>query len=419
VELLGVGLVVMIREGSVLDISSAGYASDPYASYLKLRQEGAAHWIDSGGPDRWILVTRYDLGRAVLSDDRFSKRLPDRYIAAGAERSMLGSDPPEHTRLRAAVATTFSGRNLAGRRNRIEEISARLLNGVVARLERPDPGYARLRGEYALPFTFGVLAEIIGVPADHQAEFHDWTVRMLSPATGEEAVAAQNDAVASLRDYVRTRVRHDREHPAGQEEDEATVPLLRVLASGHPDDALSETETVTMITLLLAAGYEGTANMILNGVAAFLTHPRQWRLLAGSPELAEAAVREVLRYDCPVQRATLRIATTDVELDGVKFPAGSLVGVSLASANHDETRFDDAGVFDITRPPAAHLAFSHGVHRCLGSALATLEGTVAFGQLARRLPDMRLHPGAGAIEWARTGFLRGPADITIARGGPS
>src|SRR6202035_3762650 len=115
----------MIREGATLDISSADYASDPYGHYRRLREDGAALWIDNIGPDRWILVTRYDLGRAILADTRFSKRLPDKYIArssgGGEGRSMLGSDPPEHTRLRAAVASTFSARSLAARRGRIDE----------------------------------------------------------------------------------------------------------------------------------------------------------------------------------------------------------------------------------------------------------------------------------------------------------
>lgn len=409
----------MILEGSTLDISSIDYASDPYAHYRKLRENAPAHWLDTGGPDRWILVTRYDLGRAILADPRFSKHLPDRYIArssgGGQGRSMLGSDPPEHTRLRAAVASTFSARSVAARRGRIEEISRDLLDGIVARLDHPDTGYARLRGEYALPFAFSVLAEIIGIPADHQEEFHEWTVRMLSPARSEAELAAQGDAVARIREYAGERVRLEAKNAAAA--DETAAPLLRALALDSSDGALTETEIVTMITLLLSAGFEGSANLILNGLAAFLTHPRQWRLLVDSPALIDAAVSEVLRYDCPVQRATLRVASTDVTIDGIAFAEGSLVGVSLASANHDERQFDDAEAFDITRSPAAHMAFGHGVHRCLGASLASLEGAVAFDHFARYLPDMRMHPDVGAIEWCRTGFLRGPEDITITRGG--
>ncbi len=409
----------MIREGAALDISSADYASDPYRHYSRLREEGPAWWIDNIGPDRWILVTRHDLGRAILADSRFSKRLPDKYIArssgGGQGRSMLGSDPPEHTRLRAAVASTFSPRSLAALRGRIEEISRGLLDEVVARLDHPGIGYARLRGEYAFPFAFSALAEVIGIPPDHQAEFHEWATRMLSPARDEAELAAQDDAVARIREYACERVRLEAKNPARA--DETSAPLLRALATDSTGDALSETEIVTMITLLLAAGLEGPANMILNGMAAFLTHPEQWQLLVGSPALAATAVGEVLRYDCPVQRATLRVASQDLVIDGIDFTEGSLVGVSLASANRDERQFGDVDTFDITRQPAAHLAFGHGVHRCLGASLASLEGTVAFGQLARRLPDIRLHPDFRVIEWCRTGFLHGPVDITITRDG--
>jgi cytochrome P450 len=408
---------VSIHEGAQLDITSAGYAEDPYGQYRRLREQAAAHWLGPPGADRWVLVTRYDLGRRVLADVRFSKHLPGRLTAnstsGGEGRSMLGSDPPQHTRLRAAVTATFAGRGIAARRERIAAISRRLLDDVVVRLDDPGAGVAELRADYALPLAFGVLAEIIGIPDDRRDDFHRWTVRMLSPAPTEADAAAQGDAIGNIRGYVRERVEAEsRERGAADE----SAPLLRSLAIDAGADALTETEIVTMITLILAAGYEGAANMILNGMAAFLTHPDQWKLLTGSPSLADAAATEVLRYDCPVQRATLRVATEDVRLGEVVFEAGTLVGVSLASANHDLAAFADPEVFDISRPPAPNMAFSHGIHRCLGAALATTEGAVAFEQLATALPDLRLHPEAGPIRWCRTGFLRGPEEITVVRG---
>lgn len=412
----------MIKEGSRLDIASAEYANDPYGHYRRLRAEADAHWIESGGPDKWILVTRYDIGRAVLADNRFSKHLPDRYVAnstsGGEGRSMLGSDPPAHTRLRAAVAATFSAQGVARRRPTIERISRELIEKIVSRLDSPDVTSAELRHEYALPFAFSVLADIIGIPTDRLAEFHRWTTTMLSPATSAAERTAQSDAVANIRTYVYERVRLEAEH-RGSENDAGHDPLLRTLAVDSSPDALTDTEIVTMITLLLAAGYEGVANMILNGLAALLTHPDQWELLTKSPDLIEPAVREILRYDCPVQRATLRVATEDVVIGNITFPKGSLVGVSLASANHDERHFDNAEAFDITRPTSANMAFGHGIHRCLGSSLALLEGTVAFSHLTSYLPDMRLAPGTDAIQWRRTGLLRGPEEIRIIRGGRS
>jgi cytochrome P450 len=405
-----------IREGSRLDITSAGYADDPYTQYRRLRELAAAHWIGPDPADRWVLVTRYDLGRQVLADGRFSKHLPGRLTAtstAGGEgRSMLGSDPPAHTRLRAAVATAFSGRGIAARRERIAEISSDLLDAVETRLSSPG-GTAELRAGYALPFAFTVLSEIIGIPADLREEFHGWTVRMLSPAPTDADRTAQAEAVDNIRHYVRARVQQESRHPGTADE---SAPLLRALALDDSAGALTETEIVTMITLILAAGYEGAANMILNGMAALLTHDDQWKLLTQTPSLTDATVREVLRYDCPVQRATLRVATEDVRLGEITFTAGTLVGVSLASANHDPDAFTDAETFDITRPAVPHLAFSHGIHRCLGATLATTEGAVAFGQLATRLPDLRLDPDAGPISWCRTGFLRGPEAITVVRG---
>ncbi|GIF46439.1 cytochrome P450 [Asanoa ferruginea] len=406
-----------IHEGAELDITSAEYAADPYWHYRKLREQAAAHWIGPAGSDRWVLVTRCELGRQVLADGRFSKHLPGKYTAtstAGGEgRSMLGSDPPAHTRLRATVSSTFSGRAIAARRPRIARISEELVDAMVARLDPPGAGVAELRHEYALPFAFTVLSEIIGIPDDRRDDFHAWTVRMLSPAPTEAERTAQATAVDNIRAYVRERVAVEARE-RGTVDD--TAPLLRALAIDASENALTDGEIVTMITLILAAGYEGAANMILNGMAAFLVHEDQWKLLTSTPSMADAAVREALRYDCPVQRATLRVATEDVRFGDVTFEAGTLVGVSLAAANHDPEAFADAEAFDIGRPPAPNMAFSHGIHRCLGASLATTEGAVAFRHLATRLPDLRLHPAAGPIRWCRTGFLRGPEEIRVVRG---
>jgi cytochrome P450 len=397
-----------------LDIASEAYTQDPYRHYRELRRLGPAHEL-AGQPDDWILVTRYELGRAVLADRRFSKQLPDRYMAnstsGGRGPSLLGSDPPEHTRLRDAVGDTFCPRNIHRLRPRIEAISQDLIDKINARRAAGDTTF-ELRHAYALPLAFTVLGELVGVPLAKQSEFHRWTTVMLSPVTPECDRDAHARAVTAIREYVYGRVRELQQSPMDPDDPRADA-LIPALAQADPATALDEDEIVTMTTLMLAAGYEGAANLILNGMAAFLTHLDQWDLLVSSPELVDSAVREVLRYDCPVQRATLRIVTEDLELAGVRFGKGTLVGVSLASANHDERRFDHAERFDITRPPTPNLAFGHGLHHCLGANLASQEGAVAFRHLAGQLPNLRLAPGGDAIRWARTGFLRGPAHLTL------
>jgi cytochrome P450 len=139
-----------------------------------------------------------------------------------------------------------------------------------------------------------------------------------------------------------------------------------------------------MILLLLFGGHETTTNLIGNGMAALLQHPDQLDLLRHRPELLAPAIEELLRYDGPSARASPRVATSDVELGAVVVPAGSVVIVGLAAANRDPGQFPAPHRLDITRTDRSHLAFGHGIHFCIGAALARIEGQIAIGTLLRQ-----------------------------------
>jgi len=154
---------------------------------------------------------------------------------------------------------------------------------------------------------------------------------------------------------------------------------------------LSEDEVIAMVFMLITAGYETTYNLITNGVATLLTHPEQLALLQQRPELIDCAVEEILRYTGTVggTEATT-FAAEDITLHDVTIPRGAMVMALLASANRDPAEFDDPDRFDITRSPNDHLAFSKGVHFCLGAHLARMETRVALANLIARFPDMKL-----------------------------
>nr|WP_246480970.1 cytochrome P450 [Amycolatopsis umgeniensis] len=162
--------------------------------------------------------------------------------------------------------------------------------------------------------------------------------------------------------------------------------------------------------LLLIAGFETTVNLIGNGVRALLDHPGQWDLLCSDPGFATAAVEEVLRYDPPVQ-ASLRIAHTEVELAGRTIRPGGFVAVLLAAANRDPEVYERPGDFDITRSGGPdHLAFSSGIHYCLGARLARVEGEIVFRTLAERMPLLRQ---AGPLRRREGSSIRGLSQFPV------
>jgi cytochrome P450 len=165
--------------------------------------------------------------------------------------------------------------------------------------------------------------------------------------------------------------------------------ISALLAVEEEGDRLTLDELHSIVLLLFAAGHETTMNLIGNGTVALLHHRDQWDRLCSDPSLAASAVEEILRYDGPVH-GTGRTAATDLEIDGATVEQGQHVGVALAAANRDPTRFPEPDRFDIGRDDGAHLTFSHGIHYCLGASLARLEGQEVFAALTQRFPRLEL-----------------------------
>jgi cytochrome P450 len=165
--------------------------------------------------------------------------------------------------------------------------------------------------------------------------------------------------------------------------------LSKIVQATKEEDGLAEEELRSLVLLLFVAGHETTTNLIGNGMKALFEHPDQLARLQADPSLIETAVEEVLRFDGPVH-VTGRIPTEDVDLNGVRYTQGQQVVAMLAAANRDPDEFPDPDRFDIGRTPNHHVAFSKGIHHCLGASLARLEGQHAIGGLVQRFPDMEL-----------------------------
>jgi cytochrome P450 len=176
---------------------------------------------------------------------------------------------------------------------------------------------------------------------------------------------------------------------------------------------LSRQELLSMIFLLLVAGHETTVNLIGNGTLALLQHPDQMRLLQSDPTLIRSAIEEMLRYNGPVETPTLRWAFEDVEMGGKVTPQGDIVMPALVAANRDPAHFPDPNRFDIRRTPNKHIAFGNGIHYCLGSPLARLEGEIAFTTLLRRLPNLELNTVVESLQWNETLLLHGMKALPV------
>ena len=353
---------------------------DPYAIYERGRREFPA-FSHQGLPLPIHSVFRYADVQAVLSDaDTWSS---DFAAARGLDEesdvppSMIGMDPPEHTRLRSLVNKAFTPRIIQRLEPRMHEIAHTLLDGAL------EAGEVDLVQALTYPLPVTVIAEMIGVPAEDRAQFKRWSDEAVSSlgvvflaGTDPERRRRMVRVFDEMRGYFVPLAEERRSHPR---ED----LLTGLVQAEHEGSKLSHSEMLSMLVLLLVAGNETTTTLIGNAVLELLAHPDELKRLRDRPEFLSSAIEEVLRFSSPVQFDPRR-ATRRLELDGVEVGADDFVLCWLASANRDESVFERPDVFDISRERNPHLAFGFGAHYCLGANLARLEARVAVATLLER-----------------------------------
>jgi hypothetical protein len=287
-------------------------------------------------------------------------------------------NPPDHTRLRRFAGPSFSPKAVAAFGPMIQRTADQLLD----RSARPDEPFD-LVTSLAAPLPIAVITQLLGIPDADAAEFARYGATFGSALGGLQSIGHAGELMAAQRALERiftgvfeTRRRAPREDL-----------ISRLVAAD--DDVVSPAEMVPLCTLLLIAGFETTVNLIGNTTLALLDHPAVWERVVKEPDLVEAAVDETLRWDPPVQR-TARFALADQTVAGREVKRGEIVVTLLGGANRDPEVFADAGVFDLDRPnKGEHLAFSGGIHYCLGAPLARLEAITAVRSLITRFPDLR------------------------------
>ena len=370
------------------------FMEDPYPILRRLREEDPVHWSDSMGA--WVL-TRYDdivttfkdpshysnegrLAKAVayLPDETRAqfKTFEDHY----RHKSLIHSDPPDHTRFRGLVNKAFTPRVVDAMRARMQEITDELLDAV------QPTGRMDVVKDLAIPLPVTVLSEIMGVPKPDVKFFKAWADDILAfqgvnkPAIN--ALERAQTAIVEIREYLGRLLKEKLRQPG---ED-----LLSKLAAAESEgDKLSEPELINTCITLLVAGHETTTSLIGNGLYLLLHHPDQWQLLKSDRSLLTSAMEEMLRFESPVARQP-RLMRQDAEMGGKHLRQGEMAFQMLNAANRDPAYFEDPERFDIRRQKNRHIAFGLGIHICVGAPLARVEGQIVFSTLMDRLPSMRL-----------------------------
>jgi cytochrome P450 len=363
-------------------LRDADVRQNPYPFYSMLRQRDPVLWDTERG--HWVLTRHRDV-MAVLRDRNLSceRRLTgqvDGWGLDGLSRQMLSMDPPDHTRVRNLFRKAFRPRTVDRLRPRIAELTDELLD------EARDRGEMDVVADFALPLPVRVICELLGIPRrDHDLLRH-WSLSFGYLLDDVETNMDQAvTTVADFLSYLAELVEHRRTRPG----EDLISDLVQVQQNG---DQLTDEELTVNLVLLLAAGHVTTAHMLSNGTLALLRHPDQWHLLHTERDIIPAAVMELLRYDAPVQLSN-RYATTDFTIAGRRIQRGDVLAIMLGAANRDPDVFDDPDQLDLRRSTASQLAFGHGIHACIGMALARAEGEIAFAQLADRFPGLHMIDG--------------------------
>ncbi len=397
------------------DLYSDKFKADPYPTYRAMRDEAPLCYHQGFDENERIwFVTRYADAAVVLRDHkRFVKnyrntRTPEELaqmkppspLWALLDGHMLNQDGENHLRLRTLVNKAFTARIVNNVQPRVQGIADELLDRVAAK------GNMDLIDDYAFPLPIVVIADLLGVPDTDRSRFRAWSDAFVVPARDKDEGERHEKLLQEFVEYLATIFAERRQRPQA----DLITALLQAEEAG---DRLSEEELYAMVVLLIVAGHETTVNLIGNGTLALLRNPEQLAHLRANPATMGAAIEELLRYDGPVERATIRFAAQETQLGGHTLRRGDAVSVVLGSANRDGEQFTDADALDLQRKENRHLAFGYGVHYCVGAPLARMEGRIALNTLLQRLPGLQLAMPTDELHWRFNPILRGMQRLPV------
>ena len=391
----GVTMEANLVQGRV-DPTSLEYWQDTHGILAPLRELWPVVRSTAGDFE----VLRHEHVEALLRDPRTKQALYAMLENQGIDRGPLHGwwqhlinalDPPEHTRLRGLVGRAFTPRQVGELRPKIRAMANRLID------QAADAGEVDLVASFCHSLPLEILCEMVGIEAEDRAVFERWTdivssafsavIPLESRAKIEQAIV-EFDGAAS--DLIERRRR-------GRANDTLLDSLIAVEEAG---ERLTNVELRALILNLLFAGHDTTKSLLANALWTLVSHPDELAKLRADPSLVASAVEEIARYETPIPSIP-RIATEDLEIAGVAIPAGSYVALSIPSANRDPRRFADPDRFDVTRNDSRHFTFGHGVHHCVGAAIARAAIQEGLAALLER--GFELEPLIDRPQW--TAFL--------------
>jgi cytochrome P450 len=361
---------------SGVDLFTDEMLTDPYPAYAKLRAAGPAVWLRRYGA--WA-IPRYAEASEVLRDHETFSSAPNPGLEPDRpdlpKGGVLGSDPPDHTRMRSILNENLSSRAMRTLRGDLEQRADRLVAGILPR--RSFDAVADL----ARRFPLEVVADLVGLPPEGRENLlvlADAGFDSFGPSNARTLAALPG--VPAIFGYVASSMSRENIAPGSW-----GAAVYEAVDRG----VIAEEEAVHLLLGYLVAGMDTTINAISSTIWLLIRHPSVWAALRGDPALARPVLAEALRLESPVS-FFCRGATRDTTIGGVPITRGDRVIVLFGSANRDERQYPDPDRFDIERNPVDHLAFGSGVHSCAGQALARLGANAILAALARRVQTIRL-----------------------------
>jgi cytochrome P450 len=384
------------------------FTHDPFPFYAAARRaapvcfsEAFQTWVVTGH-DEIVALTRDPalFSSASILDVPFP--LPDEVLAVLHEGyypmapGLFNNDPPGHTRARALATSAFSHARIAAMEPSIRALAHALVDGFVS------DGEADLLDRFAYPLPMTVIADLVGVEHREMAQVKAWHDEWMSLYAPDLSLEQQLKGARALVAYQRYYTDLIEDRKASPRDDLATALVEAHIEGETP---FTTPEIVSQLIILLSAAHETTTSFLANMVRLLLEDPARWREVSADPALIPAAMDESLRFEPPVHMEP-RVTRAQASLGGVAIPSGARVHAMYGAVGRDPALFEDPDRFDLHRPHRhGHMAFGHGIHYCLGAALARLEGRVALEVLKERLPGLRLAPGF-AVEYTPSFFFR-------------
>jgi cytochrome P450 len=415
------------------DPFSEAQREDPYPAYSELRRNSPVTKVEKTGA---YAVARYaDVAFVLRHPELFSSRtmmtamsnaiggsgfagldapspadaariaelvrkMPIPLGAGIRDRSLIGADPPVHGPMRNLVNRGFTPRRISEIEARVRAIARDALDALDG---KPD---FDIVSEFFMPMPVTVISELLGVEPERSADFKRWSDCAVAAGTGGAGAlgpVAVLEGMSEFTAYLIDIVERRRANPG----DDLISTLIR---AEEGETALTPVEVRMFTLLLLVAGNETTTNLLGNTLLALMEHPDELERVRRDPSRIPALIEEALRYDGPIQYI-FREANQDIELSGVKIPAGAMVLPLLGSANRDDAQFPHADRFDVSRNTQGHLAFGLGIHFCLGASLARLEARVALEELLPRFASFeRSEPH---VRYVDSYLVRGPKHLPL------